>query len=255
MNTADDVRIQRYLDGEMGEDEQQDFEIKLLQTESLREKVEEYRWIAKGIHYYGEKEAWLKIQALEAEAEAETDAVEEKAEKKPVMTNWLYLGIAASVLLFLFAFPMYWQQDELRYARMFDQNFEAYQALGGPTRSATDEKTTFVLPEAFEAYHEKQYPQAIELFKQASEQEDKPYIWLYLGNAYLSIDQEKEAISALQHVLEYDLDENTRNRTYWYLGLAHLKLNQRKEAVQNFERLQNNEEYGPKAKKIIESIH
>lgn len=244
------MMIQRYLDEEMSEDEKLDFEARLHQTESLKERVEEYRLITEGIRYFGEQEAWQRIKALEEEAEIN----DLESRQGPNMTKWLYWGVAASLLLLIIAFPVYWQQDELRYARLFDQHFEAYQALGGATRGAGEE--TLVLAQAFEAYYQKQYPQAIALFKQASAQEDRPYIWLYLGNAYLGNDQAQEAVKALEHVFNFAVvDEKTLMRTHWDLGLAHLKLNHKEEAIQQFEMIQDTEDYGPKVKAILNSIN
>lgn len=250
IDNDDDILIQRYLDEEMSAPEKQEFEARLSQKESLRERVEEYRIIAQGIHYYGEQEGWKKIQELEAEAELNYSG----SDTQPIMTKWLYWGIAASLLLLMICFPIYWQQDELRYARLFEKHFEAYQALGGATRGSSER--TFVLPEAFEAYYEKKYSQAITLFIKASQQEDRPYIWLYLGNAYLGNDQPTEAIQALERVLEYDrVDQRTLLRTHWDLGLAHLKLNHREEAIREFEMIKDTEDYGHESKTILESIY
>ncbi|WPP51188.1 tetratricopeptide repeat protein [Catalinimonas niigatensis] len=250
MISNEDRMIQRYLDEEMNEAEKREFEIQLLQTEKLRERLEEYRLITEGINYYGEQEGWKKIQALEKEAEF----YELKSANKPIVTKWLYSGIAASLLLFMIGFSIYWQQDQLKYARLFDQHFEVYQALGGATRGTSAH--TFVLPEAFEAYYNKEYSQAIKLFIQASEQEDRPYIWLYLGNAYLGNNQPQEAIKALENVLAYaHVDERTRLRTHWDLGLAHLKLNRKQDAIGYFEMIQDTEDYGQEAKTILNSIY
>lgn len=254
INNVDDMTIQRYLDDEMDEDEKTDFEMKLHQMDSLRERVEEYQMIVEGIRYYGEKEARHKVLQLEAEAAAQ----EEK--RHSIVTNWLYRGVAASLLLLLIGAPIYWQQDEQRYARIFNKNFEPYEVLGGTTRSANTEKD-LVLPQAFEAYYKGDYTEARELFIVASGQEDRPYIWLYLGNAYLAHDEDdkaipEKAVEALEKVLAYpDVDLKTQWRTHWYLGLAHIKLNQEEEAKQHFEIVQDTDEYGEEAKNILESIY
>ena len=246
----DDMLIQRYLDDDMTESEKLDFEIRLRQTKGLQERMEEYRLITHGIRHFGAQEAWKKIQALEAEAEA----LDFNHESKPIVTKWLYRGIAASLLLFMIGFSFYWQQDERRYARLFDQYFNPYQVLGGANRG--ESQGPFALPRAFETYYEKDYAQAIILFKEASVQEDRAYIWLYLGNAYLGNDQPQEAVEALKHVFTYaNTDERTRIRTHWDLGLAHLKLNHTEEALYHFQAIQDTEDYGQKAKTILKSIH
>lgn len=258
MNTVDDITIQRYLDDDMPEAERAEFEARLQQDSTLRERLEDYRLIAVGICRQGDLDAWQRVQQLEAEAEALSDEGEDDSEaydpEDSNLTKWLFRGMAASVLMVMVGFPFYWQQDELRYARIYEQHFEPYEALGGATRGGNNEG--YVLPDAFEAYYVGDYPQAIELFWQASTQEDRPYVWLYLGNAYLSNGQAQEATEALKHVLEYeDVDERTRLRAHWDLGLAYLKLNNEDAATRHFTAIQNTEDYEPDATEILESIH
>lgn len=250
MEKIDDSTIQRYLDEEMTEIERLEFEMKINESEVLQQRIADYRSITEGIRRYGEQENWQQIRQLEAEAQA----IEAKSYQHPVPTKWLLRGAAASLLILMIAFPVYWQQDHRRYARLFNEHFQPYQALGGATRGSSNDG--FVLPEAFEAYYEKDYPQAIELFTQASTQEDRPYVWLYLGNAYLSDKQPEEAVKALKQVLTYpDLDRRTEQRTHWYLGLAYLKLNNESGAHRHFTLLEDTEDYGPQAKDILKSIY
>lgn len=248
MNSIDDKMIQRYLDEEMTDIERMEFEVKLSQSETLQQQVAAYYTITEGIQRYGEEADWLKVQQLEAEAAAIQSL------EQPNTSKWLFRSAAASLLLLMVAFPLYWLQDEQRLARLFNENFVPYQALGGATRGESNDG--FVLPEAFEAYYEKDYSQAIELFRQASTQEDRPYVWLYLGNAYLSNKQPEEAADALQQVLTYaDIDRKTELRTHWDLGLAYLKLNNKEAATRHFEILEDTEDYGSRAKKILKSIY
>lgn len=243
-----DKMIQRYLDEEMTEAEIVGFETELHQKETLRQRLEEYRSIAEGIRNQGEQEAWQKVRAMESEV------ADFEAKNHPNMTKWLFRGVAASLLILIVGVPYYWNQDERVYARLFEKHYEPYQALGGANRGAQDD--AWVLPAAFEAYYEQQYEQAIKLFRQASTQEDRPYVWLYLGNSYLSHGQPQEATQALQHVLTYpDVDERTRRRTNWDLGMAYLKLNNKEKAIHHFELIQDTEDYGPEAKDILDTIY
>ncbi|MEK6479997.1 hypothetical protein WJR50_20810 [Catalinimonas sp. 4WD22] len=254
INNVDDMMIQRYLDDEMDEDEKMDFEMRLQHMDSLRERVEEYQLIVEGIRYHGEREARQKVRELEAKAAMHVD------KQHSIMTNWLYRGVAASLLLLIIGFPIYWQQDEVRNARLFNNKFKPYAVLGGTTRGESTEDE-FVLPQAFEAYYNEDYSKARTLFLQASTQEDRPYIWLYLGNAYLGHDENdkaepQKAVQALEKVLTYsEVDHKTQWRTHWYLGLAHLKLNQEEEAAKHLEIILDTDEYGAEAKDILESIN
>ncbi|MEM6845318.1 MAG: tetratricopeptide repeat protein [Bacteroidota bacterium] len=238
--------ILRYLDGELSEEERLEVESQL-HLSSVREYLDTYRNIAEVARQQGEKKTWQDVQELEAKAvRAESQS--------PSSTKWLLRGMAASLLLLMVAFPIYWFQDEQRNGRLFDQHYQAYQPLGGATRGESD--ADLLLPQAFEAYYEQDYDQAIELFTKASTQEDRPYVWLYLGNAYLSDEQPQKALEALQRVLTYpDINRKTELRAHWDLGLAYLKLNNEDSAARHFELLQNTEDYGGKAKKILQSIY
>lgn len=245
MEDLDPIMIQRYLDGDLSEEEKLEIESQL-HLPWVQEQLDTYRTIAGGVRHYGEQQARLQVQQLEAEA-ARNES------QQPSTTKWLFRGMAASLLLLIVAFPVYRQQDEQRYARLFNEHYQAYQALGGATRGESD--ADLVLPRAFTAYHEQDFEQAIELFTQASTQEDRPYIWLYLGNAYLSNEQPEEAVKALEHVLTYaDVNRRTEQRTHWDLGLAYLKLNNEDSARRHFELLEDTQDYGPKVQKILHSI-
>jgi len=249
MKQIDPILIQRYLDGDLTEEEKLAVESQL-QLPSVQEYLDTYRTIADGIRHYGEQQVCSEVEQLEAEAQA----VEAESYPQPIARRWFLRGAAASLLLLLVAFPVYWQQDERRLPRLANEYFKPYEALGGATRGSNDEG--FVLPEAFEAYFQKDYPQAIELFTQASTQEDRPYVWLYLGNAYLSDEQPQEAVKALKRVLTYpDVDRRTEQRTHWYLGLAYLKLINKDAATRHFTLLEDTEDYGPPAQDILKSIY
>jgi len=262
MKDIDHIMIQRYLDKDLTKEERLEVERQLHQPE-VREYLDSYRNITDGIQHLGEQQARSQVQQLEARAvqgesrlqvqQLETNTARKEV-RQPSTTKWLLRGMAASLLLLIVAVPVYHQQDEQRFARIFNENYQAYQALGGATRGESD--GDFVLPEAFEAYYEENYEQAIELFTEASTQEDRPYIWLYLGNAYLSNEQPEEATEALQRVLDYpDVNRKTELRTHWDLGLTYLKLNNEDSARRHLELLQDTKDYGSKAQKILQSIY
>ncbi|MEM9829568.1 MAG: tetratricopeptide repeat protein [Bacteroidota bacterium] len=246
MKEIDHILIQRYLDGDLTEKEKVEVESQL-HLPSIQEYLEAHQTVTKGIQQYGEAQARRQVQQLEAEAVQEETNV-------PSTTKWLLRGVAASLLLLMVAFPLYWFQDEQRNGRIFNEHYQAYQALGGATRGESD--ADLLLPQAFTAYHEQDYAQAIELFIEVSTQEDRPYVWLYLGNAYLSNEQPAEAVKALQRVLEYpDVNRKTELRAHWDLGLAYLKLNNEDSARRHFEILQDTEDYGERVQKILQSIY
>jgi len=246
-----DMKIQQYVDNEMPQAERMDFESQLEKSDNLQRRVEAYRLIARGVARYGQRLAWQEVQQFEAEA------LQADVQQRSFRSKWFYRGMAACLFMIMagaILYWQYWQQNEQRYSRLFAENFEPYQPLGGPTRGEGDEQS--VLPEAFAAYYEQDYVRAAMLLEQATVQEDRPYVWFYLGNAQLAGDQPQEAIAAFQQVFTYaEVGLRMEWRTRWYLGLAYLKTNQEALAAEQFEAIQDTEDYGPQASDILQSIH
>ncbi|MGB0524094.1 MAG: tetratricopeptide repeat protein, partial [Flammeovirgaceae bacterium] len=93
---------------------------------------------------------------------------------------------------------------------------------------------------AEEAYNEGNYQQAISLFSKALEKPIEPnpegkkiftkeMIQLYLGNAYMNVQQYDKAETSFKAVVNVE-DTTFKQDAIWYLGLTYLKMKNKSEA-------------------------
>ncbi|MEL6925086.1 MAG: tetratricopeptide repeat protein, partial [Bacteroidota bacterium] len=77
----------------------------------------------------------------------------------------------------------------------------------------------------------------------------------YQGNAFLAKNESEKAIEAFQKFMPFsDLFDFTAT-TQWYLGLSYLSNQQKSEAIQQLRLLENDPDYGNKARQVIAEIN
>jgi len=241
----DDITLQRYLDDDMSEQERKTFEKNIEENETLKNEVATYKTLAAGIAYQGKKAAWEKVQALEKQAEQRPTPV------KPMGKNRLWYAIAASVALLITAYFIFFHTGS-EPEELFAEYFEPYPALAyAPNRNDTVAEN--LKEQAFGAYSNENYDEAINLFQQILEKEDEPVVWFYLGNAYLAGNQPENAIQAFNKTLENNTD--VTNQSQWFLALSYLANNNPDRAVDVLEQLSNtNSTYKNKAEQLLQTL-
>ncbi|MEK6477106.1 tetratricopeptide repeat protein [Catalinimonas sp. 4WD22] len=246
-NPIDDSTIQRYLDDDMSELEKTEFEEALSSDIELQRSVAEYRNLSEGILFQKRRVIWSKIQDMEAEVERTSPQ-----NNKTNLTNWLPWSIAAAIALLIVGGILLWNEWQPTSQELFAENFSPYPALAyAPDRS--DTTVEGLKEQAYSAYSNENYSQAISLFEQILAEENDTLTWFYLGNAYLENDEPQKALDALSNFLEYDTELNTQAQ--WYLGLAYLSVGDKEKAKEIFENEQlQNSSYGIKAKNIIDNL-
>ncbi|CAN5179528.1 hypothetical protein BH23BAC1_BH23BAC1_48680 [soil metagenome] len=241
------IKIQRYLDGDMSRAERLEFEDELQHDPALESLTENYRMITNGIRYHARQDAWNTIQQLEQEfSDEEIETTSSGRRFLPVYA----VAASLSILVLGLAYIIYFNLNKSN--RLFEEHFTPYQALvHAPTRS---EDIPFTLKErAFSAYSNESYQQAISLFEEIDAGENDPFIWFYLGNSHLAIDNPEPAIEYFQKVLS----EQTplKPQAQWYLGLSFLAKGDKDEAKAVFGSLANDtSSYSERAKSIINHL-
>lgn len=241
------IKMQRYLDGDLGGQERLDFEKQLKSDPDLQSQADTYNALPGGIRYHARMEAWQQIGKLEAEAASEDMGTIPSSRK-----IWPYWAVAASIALvfcsvvYLFFNPF--NSDK----RLFEENFTPYPVLAGaPTRGDNDLQA--LQENAFAAYSNGNYGEAIPSFEKKGAQEEDPLALFYLGNAYLATGRNQDAILAFEKVLTYPTALVPQAR--WYLGLSYLANGDDEQARLAFEELAaGSSSYSMKAKNIINDL-
>ncbi|MDF9794976.1 tetratricopeptide (TPR) repeat protein [Catalinimonas alkaloidigena] len=243
-NPIDDSTIQRYLDDDMSGVEKAEFEAALSSNIELQRVVAEYRNLSEGILFQKRRAMWSKIQDMEAEAERTS-----LQNNRTNLTNWLPWSIAAAIALLIVGGILLWNEQQPTSQELFADNFSPYPALAyAPDRS--DTLTESLKEQAYRAYSNENYSQAVSFFEQMIAEENDTLTWFYLGNAYLENDEPPKAINALNKFLEYDTELKTQAQ--WYLGLAYLSAGDTEKAKGVLDQLsKSNTSYAENAKEII----
>jgi TolA-binding protein len=255
MNSATDDRdIQRYLDGDMPEAERAEFETTLASKPELQQQLEEYRQLQEAVFYQKRRTLWDKVQQLEAQHNEKKIVSIDRPSNK---TNWLPYAIAASVALLAIAWVSWWNQRALTPQELVAQNLTFLDSLSNEFNPQTRGEESSLEQEAFAAYVDKDYEQAIFYFEQYLTDSSDALATLFLGVSYLKEENYKSAVTALEKYLNnYPSNEILYvEKANWSLVLAYIG-NEQTEVAETFIINHKNElgKYYSKATNIVETV-
>lgn len=236
--------IEHYLDGSLSDTERLAFEERLKLEDELRAQVEEMKVIREGILRASRKEVLKSIQALEATL---------PAVEAPVIPLWrnTWLQVAAGISLLAVCAYLLWPRTQ-EPTQLFAEYFEPYPNIIMPTVRGVVENDSTVKAQAYRAYDQQNFTEAIRLFE-AVQQKDEG-VFLYLGNSYLASGQPERALPLFEKVLNnYDVfDEQAE----WYVAVSYLKLEEREKAKVALQKVVARESsYESKAQLILEKLN
>ncbi|MEQ8417134.1 MAG: hypothetical protein RIB71_21810 [Imperialibacter sp.] len=245
MEEQDIALIDRYLNGELSESEEEEFRQRLAAEKDFAQLFEDVRYLQKGLERAELEKAWKAIQAAEAD-------IVDTAPTGAATFSWkVWLPVAASVALLVVAAWFFLLRSTEPQA-LYAQYFEVYPNVEAPIyrdSSAKDSLTTKDL--AFRRYADEDYDMAIEIFK-SIKQPDEGTLF-YLGMSYLANDEATKAAAIWEPLSEEAVDYKTQ--VQWYLALAWLKLDEEEKAKELFEELaESGTAYGDRSKEILKAM-
>ncbi|MDW3192467.1 MAG: hypothetical protein R8G66_08880 [Cytophagales bacterium] len=228
--------IEKYLDGELIQEDQQFFKRKEAASEEFRDAVSFHRQLL------GHLQAQQKL-ALKTELRGMMNE-----SKEPRKFNWKMLSIAASILLIGIISVLQFQGPPPS-QQLFDQYFDPYPVMS-IVRGSNDNSAN-----PLRMYAEGKYEQFIDKLTKGdavTNQQRTAQLQLALGNAYLVLAQPEQAIKTLS---EIEIGDDHFLDAQWYLALANLQL-QRFEAANEYLLKLTTEPsfYRSSAKKLIAAI-
>ena len=140
-------------------------------------------------------------------------------QEKSTVIKWLKPLIAVAAILTISLSVYFLMNPSLNEEQLFSNYFEPSKNVSAPiVRSDTDETT---VNNAFIAYSEADYKEAITLFDNAYQNSKNSELLFYEGNAYLALGDTDNAITKFEEHLNYS--DILTHRSHWYLALAYLK--------------------------------
>ena len=240
-------QIDRYVNGEMVEDELRLFEERMREHAELAQQVHQHRDILEGMEYYFMQQ--LKEQLALSD------------QKKKKFNLRVALQIAAAVLLVagLAGVAYYYLLRPTDPHRVFVSYFEAYpNTLAQANRSESVDTEPSPEESAMRYYESGNFSEAAvaltNLLSSDSLGETRPALLFYRGVSYLGASRPKEAIDDLSTVAQ-NSDSLLYEPASWYLGLSYLQAHREDEARKIFVRLRDaGGGYADQAAKLLDDL-
>ncbi len=237
-------QIERYLRGELSQEEAANFEDLLLKDDALKEQFDEHKQLLKGLELGFNKELKELLVAEEAKMDASSPLqVTHKKNRYPL------IGLAAAVALLITAYFTLWNNNQA-HNKLYAQYYNAYPNVEVPvSRSSNTENNPFAL------YEQRNFAAALSLFEEILRSEpDNTAILFYASICQLELDRPEEATSFLQRVINQPPNKYTRPAK-WYQALGYLKMGETDASEDILRQLQQGEDsYSAKAKDLLSDM-
>ena len=215
--------IERYLNKQLDEQEQQLFEQQLEEDTAFREEVAVHRITRELLVDKNLLDLREEMQAFTKSIKAQEPLpVEKPLRRLPLLGTWQRMAAALVLLIGLSAIMYYTTfREQATGNTLFASYFEPYPSDYSPQRN--DEGTAAILDAAFLSYEQQNYPEALAGFQSLPEQASgNPMIRFYKGQCYLYTGAIEAAIRSFEYVLA-DGDNYYLEASRWYLALAYIK--------------------------------
>jgi len=240
--------IEKYITGNIGQEESEAVEKRLNEDSGLMKLKEEMSQLIAGIQRAGRNDVLDKLKNLEATlppVDVETKVV-------PIFRRPFVLGIAASISIIIVSAYFIFFQASTSHSELFEQHFEAYPNIIAPTVRGT-ETAESLKAQAYYTYDLGQYEEALGLLTKIPSTEDEGATLLYRGMCHLMIGQNDEAITVFTEykASEFELFLPQVN---WYLGLTHLRKGEVESAKSVWEEIPEGNSYREKVENLSSNL-
>ncbi|KAA1247513.1 tol-pal system YbgF family protein [Aquimarina sp. RZ0] len=215
-------RIDKYLKGELTQNEKDQFDDLLKNDPAFRSDVT----LLKDLKVVSGIEDREELRKSMKTFETKIDTKENKVislfgkYKKILVAASILLLVAIGSITFLRPFA-------LDTNKLYASNFEPYKNVVTPIIRGENTEENEVM--AFASYESENYKLAAAQFETLFETTKRPYFLLYQANALMAIDDAKKAIPLLEQHIK--LNDQLAERGKWYLALAYLKEKRKKESI------------------------
>lgn len=242
--------IEKYMDQELSEAEQSEFDSRLQTEKEFQKDFERIKLLIEGIRYSGSKSS---IRSKIEHLEATLPDIEIGSPDRSQISRGQLLKYAASFALILVSAWLF--RDLILkpdYEEIYTANFEPYLNTGsGVVRGSGETRSPEQL--AYAAYDADNFSEAVQQFNALLSKKDDAAMRLYLGNALLAMGEVESAKQQFLTLL--DNEAGLIVQAKWYLSLCYLKNGERDQAKEILLDLsQSGKSYRNRAIKILEDL-
>ncbi|MEO1518468.1 MAG: hypothetical protein AAFV95_25850 [Bacteroidota bacterium] len=236
--------IERYMDGELSEEERQQFEQRLGKDTELARAFQLEKDLMDGIEAQGNVQLRGYLDGLHDEWQ-ETKKVDE-APAKPQKNNrqWLWAGLAMIVLLGFVL--LLWRQSAPSPEKLYAQYAQTTFSF---TQKSQDSQ---LASEAEQLLAAGKYKAALPLLNQLIDQD--PTIQYRMARAFANVASGQSAAALIE--LDELAAQNSfyRNDIFWYKALAHLRQNNLPATRQSLQSIEKSSKRHPQAVQLLEEL-
>ncbi len=219
LSQEDFEQIERYLSGQLDQDQLDQFQARIASDPQFASQVEEIRDLQVGI----------ERAALAARLDSFHSGLSSSEKEVPVRSIrplWFW-GVAASFFLVMTA-GVWWIMGQKSPG---EQRFQAYFRPDPGLVTSMAGESDYEFDRGMVDYKEGNYAEAISMWeKLLAAKPDSDTLSYFLGSAYLSSKQESRSLVYLEQVAG-DPESAFYSEANWYAGLAALKLGQNEKAL------------------------
>ena len=243
MNEMNIDRLEKYLNGQLNEDEKKSLEAALRTDSQLQQELNDLRLLRIGIEQAGRHALLSDLKTIESKL---------AAVEKPVIPIWrnTYWRAVAAILI-MAALVFVFIPKKMNEQELFAENFTPYPNVIMPTVRGEQQPDTSLLSIAYHAYDRNEFDIAIKSFESVREKDAT--VFLYLGNCYLAINNPETAKIYFEKAIE--TSDVFYEQATWFLALTYLKQNDIRNARIQLEKLISGQSsYIRKAKHLLDNL-
>jgi hypothetical protein len=240
--------VERYFDNTLTDQETAQLTIKLQKDAELLRIFEQEKLLVKTIRFRAAENDLKFLKHLEKSLS--------QPGKRYLPRHWYYYAAAACITVFALAgilMPASQQTPQELYASYFEPYPNVFEPALRGSGSLLHRQAINKRAEAFQAYDERSYEKAAQLFAELLTEKQDPGMLLLLGNSNLALNNTEDAKKNFNDLIaNFDgLDIQAK----WFLSLCYLKEGQTEKARNLLEELGETEiSYAKKAKKLLKEV-
>ncbi len=210
-----EVLIDKYLRGELTEEERQEFDTRMATDKEFADDVAMMQNLGPVAEDVDDENFRELMAEFEAEAPTSTSS-----------TNlWKNLLVAASIFAVLGLAVYYNLTQPISSSDLYDNYYESYPNVVNPM--VRGEEPTEA-DKAFSAYESGRYEEALQRFEELYKTEGTSYYLFYMAISHLELENAEAAIELLNEFS--GTEDKLADRAGWYLAMAYLQLDDKEQA-------------------------